>query len=140
MQNWDDVMWKIFDFIHNTTVISIRDHSNSAGLGGCSVPMKHHTKRPKAISSRQKNTDYDLLYVTLFHSASMRYETGIGTIDSIITISSTNWSYYICLSISQYILYYRLLTIVAIQRFKSRGFIYFIHHIHTSKNRLNSLW
>ena len=69
---------------------------------------------PKSITSRQKNTDYDLLYITLFDSASMRYETGIGNIDSITTISSTNQSDYIYLSISQYILYYRLLTIVAI--------------------------
>ena len=64
---------------------------------------------PKSISSRQKNTDYDLLYVTLFDTASMHYETGIGNIDSITTISSTNQSDYIYLSISQNILYYTVI-------------------------------
>ena len=80
----------MLDFIHNPILIYIRDDGNSASFGGCNLPMEHLTIRPKAISSRQNNTDYDLLYVTLFHSASMRYETGIGTIDSIITISSDN--------------------------------------------------
>ena len=76
--------------------------------------MDDHIMWSKSISSRQQNTDYDLLYITLFDSASMRYETGIGNIDSITTISSTYQSDYIYLSISQYILFDRLLTIVAI--------------------------
>ena len=66
---------------------SIRDDSNWANFGGCSLPLEQHAIRPKAISSGQENIDYDLLYITLFHPTSMRYETGIGTIDSIITIS-----------------------------------------------------
>ena len=84
------MMLEIFDFTHNLIVNSIRYDSNWANFGGCSLPMEDHIIRPKSISSRQKNTEHDLLYVTLFHSASMRYETGIGTIDFIITISSAN--------------------------------------------------
>ena len=73
------------------------DDSNWASFGGCSLPLKHNAIRPKAISPRQENTDYDLLYITLFHPTSMRYETGISTIDSITTISSADQPHYICL-------------------------------------------
>ena len=78
-------------------MIFIRDDSNWASFGGCSLPLKHNAILPKTISPRQENTDYGLLYITLFHPTSMRYETGISTIDSITTISSADQPHYICL-------------------------------------------
>ena len=74
-------------FNHNAIVIYIRDDSNSASAKRYSLPMEQYTILPKEISSRQKNTDLDLLYVTRFRSSSNRYETGIGNIESIFTIA-----------------------------------------------------
>ena len=74
-------------FNHNAIVIYIRDDSNSASFKGYSLPMEQHIILPNAISSRQNDTDFDLLYVTRFRSSSNRYETGIGNIESIFTIA-----------------------------------------------------
>ena len=68
-------------------MINSRDDSNSASFKGYGLPMEQHIILPKAISSRQKNTDFDSPYVTRFRSSSNRYETGTGNIESIFTIA-----------------------------------------------------
>ena len=85
-------------FNHNAIVIYIRDDSNSASAKRYSLPMEQYTILPKEISSRQKNTDLDLLYVTRFRSSSNRYETGIGDIESIFTIAYLSFTSHLCMN------------------------------------------